>query len=82
LVAEARSLRRQRNCGPRSFEPLASATERDIQAIARRLVDEAKDGDIHAARIVLEYTLGKPVEHDILERIEALECEREAGGVA
>ena len=42
-------------------------------AIVAKLVDLAKQGDIPAAKEVLTRTLGKPHEHDLLERIELLE---------
>jgi hypothetical protein len=38
---------------------LESATPRDIQAVAAKLVELAKDGDVAAAKIWLEFTCGK-----------------------
>lgn len=52
---------------------LEAVSEADIADIARVLVVAAKAGDVQAARIVLERTLGRPIEHDLLERLEALE---------
>ncbi|UCD74188.1 MAG: hypothetical protein JSV91_10400 [Phycisphaerales bacterium] len=52
---------------------LAAVTDRDMQAIAARLVQMAKDGDIQAVRELLNRTIGKPQEPDLLERIERLE---------
>jgi len=45
----------------------------DLKAIAESLIQRARDGDTAATRVLLTYTLGRPTEPDILERIEALE---------
>ena len=50
-----------------------TVTEQDMQDVIRALVDAAKGGDIQAARILFDRILGKPLEADILERIEQLE---------
>jgi len=47
----------------------------DMAAIIKSLIDKAKDGDIQAAKIILERTLGQPLQADILERLEQLEKE-------
>lgn len=52
---------------------LAEVKPDDLRAIVRMLVSAAKGGDVAAAREVLLRTLGKPVEADLLERLEALE---------
>lgn len=52
---------------------MRAVTPSDIQEIITSLVTAAKGGDINAARTVLERTLGKPLEADILERLENLE---------
>lgn len=52
---------------------LRTVTPDDIAAIVRALVARAKDGDTLAAREILNRTLGRPLEADILERVEALE---------
>ena len=52
---------------------LNAVTEDDIREIVQKLVAMAKEGDIHAAKEVLQRTLGRPIEHDLLERIEGLE---------
>lgn len=57
-----------------------AVTEDDIRQIAERLVKMAKDGDLAAIREVLLRTLGRPTEHDLLERLERLE--RTLGGAA
>jgi hypothetical protein len=45
----------------------------DLRAIVKALVNDAKAGDVQAARLVLGYTLGDPQPFDLLERIERLE---------
>ena len=52
---------------------LNAVTEDDVEAIIRRLVQDARAGDLYAAREVLLRTLGKPVEYDLIERLETLE---------
>ena len=52
---------------------IRAVSEGDIEAIVRKLVEQARAGDIHAAREVLLRTLGKPQEADLLERLEELE---------
>ncbi len=52
---------------------LGAVTPEDLMAIVAKLVDLAKQGDIPAAKEILTRTLGKPHEHDLLERIEQLE---------
>ncbi len=41
-------------------EFFAAVTGEDVAAIARVMIEKAKEGDVAAARIVLQYTLGKP----------------------
>ena len=45
----------------------------DLREIVDSLVRQAKAGDVQAAREVLLRALGRPLEADLLERIEALE---------
>lgn len=52
---------------------LEAVTPEDIREIIRGMVAQAKAGDVTAAREVLLRVLGKPLEADILERLEALE---------
>ena len=52
---------------------LGAVTEDDIREIVQKLIAMAKEGDIAAAREVLLRTLGRPVESDLLERLEGLE---------
>jgi hypothetical protein len=39
-----------------------TATEADLQAIARQVVDQAKGGDLAAIKIALLWLLGRPAE--------------------
>jgi hypothetical protein len=43
-------------------EFIKAVTAEDMAAIARAMIDKAKEGDAAAARIVLQYTLGRPAE--------------------
>lgn len=52
---------------------IAAVSEEDIKAIVDGLVTQARSGSVPAAKEVLERVLGKPVEWDILERLDALE---------
>ena len=52
---------------------LGAVSPEDLMAIVAKLVDLAKQGDIPAAKEILTRTLGKPHEHDLLERLERLE---------
>lgn len=45
----------------------------DLAAVTAKLVTLAKAGNIPAIREVLDRTLGKPVQADLIERIEELE---------
>ena len=52
---------------------LDAVTPADMTAIVAKLVTDAKAGSVQAAKEVLERVLGKPIEPDLLERIERLE---------
>jgi hypothetical protein len=52
---------------------MKAVTAKDIEAVARALVEKAKAGDVPAIRELLDRILGRPVEADLLERLEALE---------
>lgn len=52
---------------------LRAVSEKDLAAVARALVDKAKAGDLAAIRELLDRILGRPIEADLLERLEALE---------
>ena len=51
-----------------------SVTEDDMRAIVAALVDKAKRGDVSAASLLFDRCLGKPLEIDIIERLEQLEA--------
>ncbi len=52
---------------------LEAVSEADIKAVARRLVKLALEGDVPAIRELLLRTIGKPLEADLIGRIEAIE---------
>ena len=52
---------------------LTAVTAKDISAIVRELVARAKAGDVRAIREVFDRTLGRPLEADLIERLEQLE---------
>ena len=54
---------------------LSTITEDDMRAIVAKLIEQARAGDIAAARTLFDRTLGRPLEADLLARIEALEEE-------
>ncbi len=58
---------------------LEAVTPGDLAAIVRSLVQAARSGDVAAAKLVFERVLGRPLEADILDRLEALEQAREGG---
>ena len=57
---------------------LDAVTPEDMRAVALALVEKARAGDIAAARVLFDRVLGKPVEADLIARLEAIE---EAVGV-
>ena len=61
---------------------VASVSEEDIAAVVRALVNAAKRGESWAVRELMDRTLGKPVEADLIERLERLEGAAEATGIA
>jgi len=50
-----------------------TVTEDDMKAVAAKLVEMARAGELPAIRELLERTLGRPVEADFLERLDELE---------
>ena len=52
---------------------LSAVGESDIAEIISQLVKMAREGDVRAAREVLDRCLGRPVEADLLERLDELE---------
>ena len=61
---------------------LAAVSEQDMTAIIARLVQLAKDGDVRAIKELLDRTLGRPVEADLLERLAALESRAAQRGLS
>lgn len=53
---------------------IRAVTTDDLRAIIRKLIEQAKAGDVIAAREVLDRCLGRPVEADLLERLAELEA--------
>ncbi len=59
---------------------LAAVTEDDVREIVERLVRLAKEGDLAAIRELFLRTIGRPLEPDILERLERLEAAVQPSG--
>jgi hypothetical protein len=57
-------------------EFMKAVTPEDMAAIARAMIDKAKQGDVAAARIVLQYTMGKPVETVDPDRLDEMEWQQ------
>jgi hypothetical protein len=57
-------------------EFMAAVTGEDLAVIVRALIDKAKDGDCAAARLVLQYTLGKPAATADPDRLDEMEWEQ------
>ena len=54
---------------------LESVTPAALRRTVTKLVKRAESGDILAAKLVLSYVLGPPLQAGLLERIEAVESE-------
>ncbi len=52
---------------------MAAVRSKDVKQILEALIEAAKKGDTVAAREVLDRTLGKPSQSDVMERLEKLE---------
>ena len=52
---------------------LAAVSDKEMKAIVKKLVQLAKSGSVPAAKEVLDRCLGRPVEADLIERLEQLE---------
>ena len=50
-----------------------AVSEADMRAVLAKLVEQAKAGDIQAAKVLLDRCLGRTLEADLIERMEALE---------
>jgi hypothetical protein len=53
---------------------LASVSVKDIRLVARVLVKEARRGNMQAVRELLDRLFGRPVEADLIERLERMEA--------
>jgi hypothetical protein len=58
---------------------LETVTPADMVAVAKQLIRAARGGDVAAMKVFFERTLGRPLEADILDRLEALEQAIEGG---
>ena len=54
-------------------ELLRTVTPADMREVATALLNQAKAGDVAAAKELLQRLLGPPVALDLMERLEALE---------
>jgi hypothetical protein len=54
---------------------LQQITEEDIQEVARRLLAQAKEGDLAAIKLLLQYAIGKPLETVNPDRLDHEELE-------
>jgi hypothetical protein len=52
---------------------IRAVSDDDVRAIVAKLVELAREGDIRAAQEVLDRTIGKPSQTDVLQRLEAVE---------
>ena len=50
-----------------------AVSEKDLAGVFKALVAKAKEGDVPAARLVVEYRAGKPLDLEVQERIARLE---------
>jgi hypothetical protein len=57
---------------------LNAVSAADMKAIIRKLVEMAKEGDVAAAKVVLERCLGEPQAFDVTERLEELSARFDA----
>jgi hypothetical protein len=61
----------------------AAVTKEDLAAIAQAMIEKAKAGDVAAARLVIQYTMGRPaeaVDPDRLDEMEWQQWQRELVG--
>ncbi len=52
---------------------LTAVTEDELTDIVKKLVELALEGNVQAAKEVLDRCLGKPIEADLIERLDQLE---------
>ena len=63
-----------RRCNQLRAAALEAVTGPDIQRILKAMVECAIGGDVAAAKLVLSYTLGAPINVDAEERVASLEA--------
>jgi len=56
---------------------LEAITPDAMRRITLRMIEMATEGDVAAAKVIMERAVGKPIEPDLIERIERLEEEME-----
>ena len=61
---------------------LTAVTDDEMRSIVKKLVELARSGNVPAAKEVLDRCLGRPVEADLLERLDELETMLKAAGAA
>ena len=49
----------------------------DVKSIIGAMIAKAQGGDVAAAKLVLQYTMGEPQPFDLIERLEQLEAARD-----
>jgi len=54
-------------------ELLKAVTPADIRGVVRKLITQAKSGDLPAIKELLDRVLGKPLETDVFDKLENLE---------
>ena len=59
---------------------LKAVTAKDLREVVEAMLRQAKQGNIAAAKLLLDRTLGPPVEIDLLARLEALEAQSDRRG--
>jgi hypothetical protein len=55
---------------------LAAVTAEDIATIAQAMIEKARQGDVAAARLVIQYSLGRPAEAVDPDRLDELEWQQ------
>ncbi len=56
---------------------LKAVTPAALNKVALALIAKAQDGDVPAIRELLDRSLGRPVEADLIERLEQLEAQQQ-----
>ena len=68
-----RGTRMPRQVGQLRSALMDTVTPDAVRAVAAKFVEMARDGDVRAIKELLDRTLGKPLEADLIERLERLE---------